>query len=211
MSSTEKKDAPSKEEKKESTVTEQETPSPPKPVPPKPAPPKPEQEEPTAPAFEKSFIDGIKSEFNDDVEVGYIKETRTRINVKKEKILDVAKFISDKTPFDHAESVTGTDFPDEKEIEVTYHLGSYTDNRFSKQILALSTRAPREDEPTPGNDSTKLPSLRDVFYSVEFHERECFEMLGVYFDGHPDNRRLLLPEDWADIPPMRKDFKLKGR
>ena len=127
------------------------------------------------------------------------------------KILDVAKFISDKTPFDHAESVTGTDFPDDKEIEVTYHLGSYTDNRFSKQILALSTRAPREDEPIPGNDSTKLPSLREIFYSVEFHERECFEMLGVYFDGHPDNRRLLLPEDWADIPPMRKDFRLKGR
>jgi len=98
MSSTEKKDSPSKEEKKEPTATEQETPAPPKPAPPKPAPTKPEQEEPAAPAFEKSFIDGIKSEFNDDVEVGYIKETRTRINVKKEKILDVAKFISDKTP-----------------------------------------------------------------------------------------------------------------
>ena len=216
MSSTEKKDSSSKEEKKEATVTEQGTPAPPTPAPPKPAPPKPastkpEQEEPTAPAFEKSFIDGIKDEFPDDVDIAFIRETRTKLNVKKEKILDVAKFISDKTPFDHAESVTGTDFPDEKEIEVTYHLGSYTDNRFSKQILALSTRAPREDEPNPGNDSTKLPSLRDVFYSVEFHERECFEMLGVYFDGHPDNRRLLLPEDWADIPPMRKDFSLKGR
>ena len=66
-------------------------------------------------------------------------------------------------------------------------------------------------DPDPGNDSTKLPSLRDVFPSVSFHERECFEMLGVYFDGHPDNRRLLLPEDWADIPPLRKDFRIKGR
>ena len=206
MSSAENKDSPPNEEKKETTTTEQE-----KPVPPKPAPAKPEKEEPAAPAFEKSFIDIIKNEFGDDVDIGYIKENRTRVNVKKEKILDVAKFINDKTPFDHAESVTGTDFPDEKEIEITYHLGSYTDNRYSKQILALSTRAPREDVPIPGNDSTKLPSLRDIFYSVEFHERECFEMVGVYFDGHPDNRRLLLPEDWADIPPMRKDFKLKGR
>ena len=201
MSSTDNKDSISKEDKKESPTTEQQ----------KPVVAKPEKEEPSAPAFEKSFIDGIKNEFGEDVDIGYIKETRTRVNVKKEKILEVAKFISDKTPFDHAESVTGTDFPDEKEIEITYHLGSYTDNRFSKQILALSTRAPREDVPVPGNDSTKLPSLRDIFYSVEFHERECFEMLGVYFDGHPDNRRLLLPEDWADIPPMRKDFKLKGR
>ena len=177
MSATEKKDSSSKEEKKEDTVTERQTPTPPKPAPPKPASTKPQQEEPTLPAFEKSFIDGIKAKFPEDVDIAFIRETRTKLNVKKEKILDVAKFISDKTPFDHAESVTGTDFPDEKEIEVTYHLGSYTDNRFSKQILALSTRAPREDEPNPGNDSTKLPSLRDVFYSVEFHERECFEML----------------------------------
>tara|TARA_B100000470_G_scaffold137703_1_gene106753 strand:+ start:247 stop:852 length:606 start_codon:yes stop_codon:yes gene_type:complete len=201
MSSTDNKGSTLKEEKKESPTSE----------PQKPVAVKPEKEELDVPAFEKSFIDGIKNEFGEDVDIGYIKETRTRVNVKKEKILEVAKFISDKTPFDHAESVTGTDFPDEKEIEITYHLGSYTDNRFSKQILALSTRAPREDVPIPGNDSTKLPSLRDIFYSVEFHERECFEMLGVYFDGHPDNRRLLLPEDWADIPPMRKDFKLKGR
>ena len=201
MSSSENKDSPPKEEKKESTNTQPE----------KPAPVKSETDEPTAPVFEKGFIDIITNEFPDDVDVAFIKETRTKLNVKKEKILDVAKFINDKTPFDHAESVTGTDFPEEKEIEVTSHLGSYTDNRYSKQILALSTRASREDEPIPGNDSTKLPSLRDIFYSVEFHERECFEMLGVYFDGHPDNRRLLLPEDWADIPPMRKDFKLKGR
>ena len=201
MSSSENKDSPPKEEKKESTNTQPE----------KPAPVKSETDEPTAPVFEKGFIDIITNEFPDDVDVAFIKETRTKLNVKKEKILDVAKFINDKTPFDHAESVTGTDFPEEKEIEVTYHLGSYTDNRYSKQILALSTRASREDDPIPGNDSTKLPSLRDIFYSVEFHERECFEMLGGYFDGHPDNRRLLLPEDWADIPPMRKDFKLKGR
>ena len=180
----------------------------PKPAAEKPAPTTPEE---TLPAFEKELTDRIVNQFSADAEVGYVKENRTRINVKKEKILDVAKFIKDQTPFDHAESVSGVDFPEDNEIEVVYHLGSYTDNRYSKQVLALSTRAPREDVPNPGNDSTKLPSLRDVFYSVEFHERECFEMLGVHFEGHPDNRRLLLPEDWADLPPLRKDFKNKGR
>ena len=171
----------------------------------------PEKAQDTAPAFEKSYIDQITKQFSDSVEVEYIKENRTKLNVKKEKIYDIAKFIKDNTPFDHAESVTGIDFPEEKEIGVTYHLGSYTDSDYSKQVLALATRAPREENPNPGNDSTKLPSLRDMFYSVEFHEREIFEMLGVYFEGHPDNRRLLLPEDWADLPPLRKDFKNKGR
>jgi len=83
--------------------------------------------------------------------------------------MDVAKFIHDDLGFDHAESVTGVDFPADKEIEVVYHLGNYTDQKLSKQVLALATRAPREDTPNPGNDSTRLPSLREVFYSVEFH------------------------------------------
>jgi len=163
------------------------------------------------PKFEKSLADKITQRFASKAEVAYIKPNRIRINVKKEDIKDVASYIRDELNFDHAESVSGVDYPDTKEIEVVYHLGSYTDSELGKQILALATRAPREDEPNPGRDRTRLPSLREIFYSVEFHERECFEMLGVYFDGHPDNRRLLLPEDWADIPPLRKDFSIKGR
>ncbi|MBI5377223.1 MAG: NADH-quinone oxidoreductase subunit C [Thaumarchaeota archaeon] len=163
------------------------------------------------PKFEKSLAEKITSKFGTKTTIGFIKPNRIRINAKKEDILDVATFIRDELNFDHAESVTGVDYPKSKEIEVVYHLGSYTDQQLAKQILALVTRVPREDVPNPGNDSTRMPSLRDIFYSVEFHERECFEMLGVYFEGHPDNRKLLLPEDWADIPPFRKDFSIKGR
>ncbi|MGQ0376926.1 MAG: NADH-quinone oxidoreductase subunit C [Nitrososphaerota archaeon] len=163
------------------------------------------------PKFEKSLADKVTQKFGSKAEVAYIKQNRIRINVKKEDIKDVASYIRDELNFDHAESVSGVDYPDAKKIEVVYHLGSYTDPELSKQILALATSAPREENPNPGRDSTRLPSLRDIFYSVEFHERECFEMLGVYFENHPDNRRLLLPEDWADIPPLRKDFSIKGR
>src|SRR3990172_2574116 len=163
------------------------------------------------PAFEKSIASRIVSKFGAKTVIGFIKPNRIRINTKKEDILDVASYIRDELNFDHAESVSGVDYPESKEIEVVYHLGSYSDPQLAKQILTLATRLPREDVPNPGKDSTRMPSLRDIFYSVEFHERECFEMLGVYFDGHPDNRRLLLPEDWADIPPLRKDFRVKGR
>jgi NADH-quinone oxidoreductase subunit C len=163
------------------------------------------------PQFEKSIAEKVVSKFGTIVTIGFLKPNRIRINTKKENIVDVATFIRDELNFDHAESVTGVDYPKTKEIEVVYHLGSYTEPQLAKQILTLATRIQREDVPNPGNDNTRMPSLRDVFYSVEFHERECFEMLGVYFEGHPDNRRLLLPEDWADIPPFRKDFSIKGR
>jgi len=160
--------------------------------------------------LESSLSNSISKKFP-NVEIVYVKPNRIRVNVKKEEIIDVASFIRDELNFDHAESVSGVDYPEDKQIEVVYHLGSYTDTSLDKKILALATRTLREDDPRPGNDNTILPSLRDIFPSVSFHERECFEMLGVYFDGHPDNRRLLLPEDWADMPPLRKDFRLKGR
>ncbi|MBS1268238.1 MAG: NADH-quinone oxidoreductase subunit C [Nitrosopumilus sp.] len=178
-----------------------------KPVPPK----KPEETPVELPVFEKGLSDKITGKFGDKVEVAFVIEDRVRINVGRENVHDVAEFIRDELNFDHVESVSGVDFPKEKEIEVVYHIGSYTDSSLSRQIIVLATRAQREDNPIPGQDATKLPTLRDIFYSVEFHEREIFEMFGVFFEGHPDNRRLLLPEDWADLPPLRKDFDSRGR
>ena len=177
----------------------------------KPAAKKPEEKPVELPAFEKSISDKIVEKFGDKVKVAFVKEDRIKIDTDKENVHDVAEFVRDGLNYDHVESVSGVDYPQDKEIEVVYHIGSYTDPSLARQILVLSTRAQREENPIPGNDATKLPSLRDIFYSVEFHEREVFEMFGVYFDGHPDNRRLLLPEDWADLPPLRKDFAIKGR
>ncbi len=179
--------------------------------PPKPAAKKPEPTPVELPVFEKSISDKIIEKFGDKVKVGFVKEDRVRINVGRENVHDVAEFIRDGLNYDHVESVSGVDYPQDNEIEVVYHIGSYTESSLARQILVLATRAQRETNPIPGNDATKLPTLRDVFYSVEFHEREVFEMFGVFFEGHPDNRRLLLPEDWADLPPLRKDFAIKGR
>jgi len=177
----------------------------------KPVAKKPEEKPVELPAFEKGISDKITEKFGDKVQVTFVKEDRVGISVSRENVHDVAEFIRDALNYDHVESVSGVDYPQDKEIEVVYHIGSYSDSTLARQIIALSTRAQREENPIPGNDATKLPSLRDVFYSVEFHEREVFEMFGVYFEGHPDNRRLLLPEDWADLPPLRKDFAIKGR
>jgi NADH-quinone oxidoreductase subunit C len=183
-----------------------------KPAATKPSPKKvPPKEEPELPAFEKGIADKIIENFGEKTSVSFVKPDRVGIKVGRDAVHDVAEFARDVLNYDHVDSVSGVDYPADKEIEVVYHLSSYTDPTLSRQILELATRAQREDKPIPGNDATRLPSLRDIFYSVEFHEREVFEMLGVYFEGHPDNRRLLLPEDWADLPPLRKDFRNKGR
>lgn len=163
----------------------------------------PAKKEPEPPAFEKGLVDEIKNQFGDTIKVVFIKPLRIKIMVDPSNIADVATFVRDKMGFDHAESVAGTDYPKDGQIEVIYHLGSYSRDDLGAHILSLTTRTSRDD--------ARLPTLINVFKSVEYHERETFEMLGVYFEGHPRNDRFLLPEDWADIPPLRKDFRIKGR
>jgi NADH:ubiquinone oxidoreductase subunit C len=159
--------------------------------------------QPEPPPFEKGLVEQIKKEFGDLVKVVFIKPIRIKIQVQPEDIVRVANFLRDSMGFDHAESVAGTDYPKDKQIEVIYHLGSYSRQELAAHILWLSTRTNRDD--------ARLPTLINVYKSVEYHERECYEMLGVYFEGHPRNERFLLPEDWADLPPLRKEFRIKGR
>jgi len=155
------------------------------------------------PTFEKRIALEITTKFSQLVHVIFIKPLRIKIAVEPSNIVKVATFIRDDLGFDHAESVAGTDYPKDNQIEVIYHLGSYSKIELAGHVLSLTTRTNRDD--------ARLPSLISVYKSVEYHERETFEMLGVYFEGHPRNERFLLPEDWADIPPLRKEFRIKGR
>jgi NADH-quinone oxidoreductase subunit C len=155
------------------------------------------------PTFEKGIAAEITTKFGQSVHVIFIKPLRTKIAVEPSNIVKVATFLRDDLGFDHAESVGGTDYPKDNQIEVIYHLGSYSKIELAGHVLSLTTRTNRDD--------ARLPSLISVYKSVEYHERETFEMLGVYFEGHPRNERFLLPEDWADIPPLRKEFRIKGR
>jgi NADH:ubiquinone oxidoreductase subunit C len=159
--------------------------------------------QPEPPPFEKGLMEQIKKEFGDLVKVVFIKPLRIKIQVEPQDIVGVASFLRDNMGFDHAESVAGTDYPKNNQIEVIYHLGSYSRQELAAHILWLTTRTNRDD--------ARLPTLINIYKSVEYHERECYEMLGVYFEGHPRNERFLLPEDWADLPPLRKDFRIKGR
>ena len=155
------------------------------------------------PQFEKGIIDSLISKFGDSIKIIYVKPLRIKIEVPSKDIVEIARHLRDESGFDHAESVSATDYPKTGDIEVIYHLGSYTRDDLSSHVLSLSTRTDR--------NNARVPSLIGVFKSVEYHERESFEMVGVYFDNHPRNDRFLLPEDWADIPPLRKEFRIKGR
>ena len=97
---------------------------------------------------------------------------------------------------DYLECITGVDYPDQHKIHVVYHLYSYK----KRHRVVIKVLLDREDP--------ALPTLVNVWSAANWQERECFDLLGVLFEGHPDLRRLLLPDDWEGHP-LRKDFEEK--
>ncbi|MFQ6103345.1 MAG: NADH-quinone oxidoreductase subunit C [Candidatus Glassbacteria bacterium] len=115
------------------------------------------------------------------------------IKVKPEHILEVAKFLSEdeELAFDSLMCLSATDYAEK--VLLTYSLHSM--KKFHKITLKVEV----------GKENPRIPSVESVWKTANWHEREAFDLLGVEFDGHPDLRRILLPEDWQGYP-LRKDY-----
>jgi NADH-quinone oxidoreductase subunit C len=105
-----------------------------------------------------------------------------------------------KTYFDFLSSLTGVDYgTDTNRFGVVYHLASIP---YQTQLtLKISTENSRDL-----NDLPTFPSINSVYRTADWHEREAYDLVGIFFEGHPDLRRILLPDDW-DGYPLRKDYK----
>jgi NADH:ubiquinone oxidoreductase subunit C len=132
----------------------------------------------------------------------YVRPRRFKVTVPTDALEEAAVFLRDELGFNHMVAVSGTDYMAKKEIEVIYFVASLRPGQ-EDLVAALAVRT--------GREAPVVPSLVEVWPGTEYHEREAFEMLGVKFDGHPDLRGILLPEDWHDIPPLRKDYVSPGR
>ena len=148
--------------------------------------------------LEEEIVETLKKTFPDFVVDAKVqRKKRVLVTVKKDNIVDVARFLKEKLEFDHIASVSGVDYPDKNEFLVVYHVWSIP----KKILVALKTSVPR--------DNPHLPSLIPIWEGANYYERETWEMFGIIFDGHPKLERFLLPEDWDKGYPFRKDFKLR--
>ncbi len=123
------------------------------------------------------------------------------IEVDRSKLIDVAKTL-DRLGFDHVKSLTGVDHPDRGIIELVIHIGSYRKG-LRRFMVILRSNLDRKDP--------RVRTFTNIWPSSELQEREAWEMFGIVFEGHPDLRRLLLPEEFEGLWPGRRDFAIVTR
>ena len=121
--------------------------------------------------------------------------------VPREHIAEVCSSLKtwSESRFDFLADLCGVDRGPEEEprFEVNYHLFSTTKYHRVRLKVLLN------------EDDTHVPTVTGVWRTANWHERETYDLFGVIFDGHPDLRRILLPEDWQGHA-LRKDFPLRG-
>jgi NADH-quinone oxidoreductase subunit C len=127
------------------------------------------------------------------------------IYVAREHVQAVAQALRDNSAleFVFAADVTGVDFlPREPRFEIVYTLASLGIAGYGSapRRLRLKVRVP--------GDHPRMPTLSGVWKSMNWGEREVYDLFGVHFDGHPDLRRILMPEDWEGFP-ARKDYPVQ--
>ncbi len=124
------------------------------------------------------------------------------VEIKKEAILPVCRWLHDdpEMDFDYIVHVTSVDWPDDPErFEMVYEFYSIK----KRHRIRIKARV--------GEEECAVDSITPIWKGAEFMEREVFDMMGIRFQGHPDLRRILLPDEYEEGYPLRKDFPLEGK
>ena len=146
-----------------------------------------------------AIAEGMQERF--PTEVKEIREFRGQVSVRirKNRLKEIMEYLHD-TPelcFSYLRDLCGVDYLGKKEprFEVVYQLYSIS----HRHAIRIRADVP-EDDPV-------IDSVVGVWDGANWHERECYDMFGIRFAGHPDLRRILMPEDWEGYP-LRKDYPL---
>ncbi|MBN2403476.1 MAG: NADH-quinone oxidoreductase subunit C [Spirochaetes bacterium] len=153
------------------------------------------------PALENIFS-SLQSVFKDSIIEGRFEKEELSVKVKKESILLILKFLRDEKGFNALSDMIGLDNSSvnkegQKRFSVLYQL--YRFPGFERIRIVIDV-----DENDP------VDSAYPVYKSADWAEREIFDMFGINFSGHPNLRRIYMPDNF-DGYPLRKDFPLEGR
>jgi len=127
----------------------------------------------------------------------------TCVIVQRDAVHAIIRWLHDEPSqrYDYLVDVTAVEFREAtRPLEVVWHLRALAHRRFLRLKVELPKRLP-----------LSVPSIVDIYSGADWLERECYDMFGIRFDGHPDLRRILMWDSYQEGFPLRKDFPLRGR
>lgn len=137
----------------------------------------------------------VQAQLGDDVLGFDDKALDPVLKVKPTAWMQVCTFLKTQPDleFDNLVCLSGFDYGAEKPLGIIIHLFSFS----KRHAIAVKVDLDRENP--------RLPSVESLWRTADWHEREAFDMYGVFFENHPDLRRILCPDDWQGYP-LRKDY-----
>jgi NADH-quinone oxidoreductase subunit C len=139
--------------------------------------------------------------FSDAIERVVVDRGELTLHIVPSKIAEVCAIMRDDPSlrYELCSSVSAVDYlgSDDRRLHAVYHLTSMTYRRRIRLECAVTV------------DDPHLPSVTSIYPTVDWQERETYDMFGIIFDGHPNLTRILMPDDWEGFP-QRKDYPLGG-
>ena len=145
----------------------------------------------------QSVIEQLRKQFPEEVLGSGAYQDQHWVEVKLDRLREIALWLRDdeSAAFDFLVDVTAVHRPEaDPPMEMVYHLYSHVRNDMLRVKAATGDTGP-------------VPTLSEIWRSASWNERETYDMFGIRFDGHPDLRRILMPDDYTDFP-LRKEFPL---
>lgn len=148
-------------------------------------------------------IDALRTQFGDAILRQEVTWGETTVFVRHDALLAIVQWLHDEPTerYDYLVDVTAVEYRDAvRPIEVVWHLRALKQRRFLRVKVEL-----------PKGGALSVPSVIQVYSGADWLERECYDMFGIRFEGHPDLRRILMWNSYKEGFPLRKDFPLRGR
>jgi NADH-quinone oxidoreductase subunit C len=158
-----------------------------------PRPPAPPKEGPVA--LDNDLVKRYKEKFGPAILEAWTDRKQAILVVARELLAEIAMYSRDDEKFDWLSDLTAVDWPKrEKRFDIVLNMYSFEKN----ERLRLKVHATADE---------RVPSVQGIWSTTNWMEREVYDMFGVIFEGHPDLKRILLPDEWQGFP-LRKDYDI---
>jgi NADH-quinone oxidoreductase subunit C len=145
--------------------------------------------------LDNELVQRLKAHFDEAIREATLDRKQAIVLIAADRLRDIARYCRDEENFDMLVDLTAVDWPKrEKRFDMILILYSFAKN----ERLRLKAHA---------GENERVPSSVEIWPAANWLERECFDMFGIVFEGHPNLKRILLPDEWEGHP-LRKDYDI---